>query len=304
MKELSIEMTDGFSIYTYIMKPEGKPVGHIHILHGMAEHSGRYRAFAQELVTNGYIVSSHDHRGHGRTAELNGIRGHFANEDGFNRVVRDAFEVVTFLRESNSAPRFILLGHSMGSFIGRRFIQTHGDIVDLAIFSGTGGDPGIARYAGKTVAYLSGKMRGFNQPNEFLDSLVFGGFNKGIDKPVTKFDWISKDRNVVESYVLDDYCGFIPTTQFFSDLFDGLGMIHKKKEIAKIRKSLPILLFSGLKDPVGEFGKSVWKVAKAYDRAGIEDVTVLLYDEGRHEILNDTEREDVIQTVLDWMESR
>ena len=297
-------MADGFSIYTYIMKPEGNPVGHIHILHGMAEHSGRYREFAQVLVTNGYIVSSHDHRGHGRTAELNGIRGHFANENGFNRVVEDAFEVVTFLRKSNTAPRFILLGHSMGSFIGRRFIQIYGDVVDLAIFSGTGGDPGIARYAGKTVAYILGKTHGLDQENEFLDSLVFGGFNRGIDKPVTKFDWISKDRRVVESYVKDDYCGFIPTTQFFSDLFDGLGMIHKKKEIAKIRKSLPILFFSGLKDPVGDFGKSVWKVAAAHDRAGIEDVTVLLYDEGRHEILNDTEREDVIQTVLDWMENR
>ena len=99
-------------------------------------------------------------------------------------------------------------------------------------------------------------------------------------------------------------CGFIPTTQLFSDLFDGLGMIHKKKEIAKIRKTLPILFFSGLKDPVGEFGKTVWEVAKSYDKAGINDVTVLLYDDGRHEIVNDTNRDEVVQTVLDWMESR
>ncbi|MCZ2258745.1 alpha/beta hydrolase [Sporosarcina sp. G11-34] len=304
MNELSIEMTDGFSLYAFILKPEGKPVGHVHILHGMAEHSGRYREFAQNLAANGYIVSSHDHRGHGRTVALNGMRGHFTDEAGFDRVVEDAFEAVTFFRESNSAPRFILFGHSMGSFIGRRFIQTHGDVVDLAIFSGTGGNPGVARYAGKAVSYLSGKRKGFNQPNEFLDSLVFGGFNKGIDKPVTKFDWISKDRDIVESYVRDKYCGFIPTTQFFSDLFDGLGMIHKKKEIKKIRKTLPILLFSGLKDPVGDFGKAVWKVAKAYNRAGIEDVTVLLYDEGRHEILNDTEQEEATQKVLDWMANR
>lgn len=304
MKELTVDMSDGFSLHAFIMKPEEAPVGHVHILHGMAEHSGRYIAFAEELVRNGYIVSSHDHRGHGKTAALNGTKGHFTNKDGFNRIVEDAFEVISQFREVNPSPRLILFGHSMGSFIGRRLIQTHGEIVDLAIFSGTGGDPGIARYAGKAAAYLSGKVKGFDQPNEFLDALVFGSFNKGIANPATKFDWLSTDREVVESYVGDENCGFIPTTQFFSDLFDGLGVIHQKKEIAKIRTSLPILLFAGAQDPVGDFGKALWKVAKAYNDAGIEDVTVLLYEEGRHELLNEKNRAEVIRAVLDWMKKR
>ena len=126
---MTIEMTDEFLLHAFIIKPIGVPVGHLHILHGMAEHSGRYIEFAQELVKNGYIVSSHDHRGHGRTALLNGTRGHFSDEGGFNRVVEDALEVISYFRKDDSSLKLILFGHSMGSFIARRFIQLHGELL-------------------------------------------------------------------------------------------------------------------------------------------------------------------------------
>lgn len=304
VKELTIEMSDGFSLFAFIEKPIGKPVGHIHLLHGMAEHSGRYEVAVRFFTSHGYIVSGHDHRGHGKTAKLNGTKGHFANQDGFQRVVDDVLEVTSCLRQDNPALKFILLGHSMGSFIARRFIQLYGNDVDLAIFSGTSDAAGLSRYGGQATGYIAGRRKGFLTPNNFLFNRVFGGFNKGIKNPLTAFDWLSYDLKLVVSYMTDDNCGFIPTTQFFMDLFHGLDVIHRKSELLKIPKSLPILLFSGIEDPVGANGKGVWKVARQYNQVGIEDVTVLLFENGRHELLNDTNRQEVIEGVLKWMEIR
>lgn len=303
MEQFEIQMSDATYVHAYVRLPEGKAKGHVHLLHGMAEHSGRYDQVAEALVSRGYIVTAHDHRGHGKTVELNGKRGHFGDEGGFPRVVTDAYEVVAFLRAQYPTSKFILFGHSMGSFIARRFIQLHGDLVDKVVLSGTGDDNGIARFGGVAVGHFMGKRFGYHHKNPILDELVFGSFNKGIRKPLTKFDWLSKNPTHVFSYMMDEYCGFVPTTQFFLDLFDGLGTLHDKKEIARIPKDLPILLFSGDEDPVGNFSKAVWKVAKQYDRAGLTNVTVRFYEGGRHELLNDTTRPEVLQQVIEWIEA-
>lgn len=304
MEVLTLEMSDGINIYASSRQPQGHIKGHIHFLHGMAEYSGRYDVAAEFFVSQDYIVTAHDHRGHGKTAAMNGQRGHFGDEAGFDRVVEDAFEVISYMKEKHGTTRFILIGHSMGSFIARRFIQLHGELVDLVVLSGTGDDGGIARFGGQAIGHFLGKRSGYDQPNPLLDSLVFGSFNKGIKKPLTKFDWLSKNNTLVFSYLCDEYCGFIPTTQFFIDLFYGLGMVHNPKEIARIPRTLPILLFSGTEDPVGNFGKALWKVAKQYDQAEIQDVTVQLFEGGRHELLSDATRKEVIQTVLEWIEKR
>lgn len=304
MNEWSLKMSDGVIVYAHSRLPKGTPIGHIHFLHGMEEHSGRYDTAADYFIEQGYIVSAHDHRGHGKTAEMNGTRGHFADKNGFSKVVNDTFEVVSFMKSTYPGNKFILFGHSMGSFIARRFIQIHGHLIDLVVLSGTGDDAGLARYAGQAIGHLSGRKNGYEQPNKLLDALVFGGFNRGIKRPVTKYDWLSKNNTLVFSYLSDEYCGFIPTTQFFLDLFSGLGIIHEKKEIARIPKKLPILLFAGTEDPVGNYGKALWKIARQYDKACIEDVTVLLFEGGRHELISDSTRKGVIQAVLEWIEKR
>jgi alpha-beta hydrolase superfamily lysophospholipase len=302
VREATIEMTDGFLVHAIVMKPEGTPIGHIHLLHGMAEHIARYEEFAKYLVGKGFIVSGHDHRGHGKTAKMNGSKGHFADENGFDRVVQDAYEIIAKLRDEYPSPRFILFGHSMGSFVARRYIQLHGHEVDKAVLSGTGGDPGVSRLAGQVAAYLRGKKNGFDQPDNFLNKLVFGGFNKSVHQPKTPLDWLSTDTEAVEKYLIDPACGIVPTTQFFADLFKGLGEIHKEEEIKKIPKDLPILLFSGSEDPVGNNGKGVWEVAKQYDNAGMTNVTVMLFEGGRHEMLHEKNRQHVFQDVYDWIE--
>lgn len=302
MKEWTIEMTDSFSIHAFALLPKGDPLGHIHLLHGMSEHIARYTEFAQFLASKGYIVSGHDHRGHGKTAEKNGVKGHFADESGFERVVQDAYEVITHIRRRYPSPRLVLFGHSMGSFVARRYVQLHGAEVDLAVFSGTGADPGIMRYAGQVAAYLHGKKKGFDQPDHFLNKLVFGGFNKSVNQPKTPFDWLSTDYDAVEKYLTDPACGIVPTTRFFADLFEGLGTIHAAEELKKTPKHLPILLFSGSEDPVGDNGKGIWRVAKQYNHAGIEQVTVLLFEGGRHEMLHEKNRQHVFETVYDWID--
>lgn len=304
METVRLEMSDGMTVYATSQQAKGERKGHIHFLHGMAEHSGRYRIPAEFFVEHGYDVTAHDHRGHGKTAALNGKRGHFGDEFGFDRVVEDTFEVISYMKKKHATTRFILIGHSMGSFIARRFIQLYGDVVDLVVLSGTSDDGGIARLGGQAIGCILGRRSGFEAPSPLLDSLVFGRFNHGITKPLTKFDWLSKNNTLVFSYLTDEYCGFLPTTQFFMDLFYGMGIIHQTKEIARIPKTLPILLFSGTEDPVGNYGKALWKVAKQYDKAKIEDVTVQLFDGGRHELLNDATRKEVVQAVLDWIEKR
>lgn len=302
MKELTLEMSDGIKIYATVREPKQKAVGHIHLLHGMAEHSGRYDRAANYFVDRGYLVTAHDHRGHGRTVEMNGQRGYFTEENGFHRVVEDAYEVIGHMKNEHPTNRFILFGHSMGSFIARRFIQVYGEMVDQTILSGTGDDAGVARLAGQGLGHFLGRKLGFDQPNAILNDLVFGRFNRGVKKPLTKFDWISANREYVISYFTDEYCGFVPTTQFFLDLFDGLGVIHDTREIEKIPKEMPILLFSGTDDPVGNYGKALWKVAKQYDDAQLKNVTVLLFENGRHELIGDSKRKEVIQAVEEWIE--
>ncbi len=304
MREVIMTMSDQVPVQAYIQQPVGEPVGHIHILHGMAEHMGRYDSTVEYFVEKGYVVSGHDHRGHGKTAQINGLKGHFADVNGFNRVVEDVYEVITAFKENEKPLELILFGHSMGSFIARRFVQLHGELVDLLVLSGTGDDQGIARYGGLAVAHLFGKKEGFNQPNEQLNTLVFGNFNRGISNPKTKFDWLSKNESLVSSYLKDEDCGFTPTTQFFIDLFEGLGMIHQKEEIARIPRDLPILLFAGTEDPVGRNGQSLWKVANQYHKAGIEDVTVHLFEGGRHELISDSTRKEVIHAVFQWVQKR
>ncbi|MFS0574147.1 lysophospholipase [Sporosarcina sp. 179-K 3D1 HS] len=298
---MQINMSDGFLVHAFVLKPDQEPRGHVHLIHGMAEHIGRYKEFASYLAGHGFLVSGHDHRGHGKTVDLNGKTGHLVDENGFERAVQDSYEVIQSIRTQYPSSRFILFGHSMGSFVARRYVQLHGEEVDLAILSGTGGDPGPGRLAGQVVAYLSGKKSGFDQPDHFLNKLVFGGYNKTVSSPKTPFDWLSTDGEAVEAYLNDPKCGIVPTTRFFEDLFDGLAIITKKEEIAKVPKELSVLLISGNDDPVGSYGKGVWQTAKQYDEAGIQDVTVLLFEGKRHELLHETNRHQVFDFVNEWM---
>lgn len=295
-----IRASDKHEIYYEVYVPE-KPTAHVHIIHGMAEHIARYEEFIRFLTNRGFIVSGHDQRGHGRTAERNGVEGFFAEEDGFNRVVQDVNEVISVIQQQIDELPLVLFGHSMGSFVARRYIQLHSDKVSRAVFSGTGGNPGVAGKLGILLATLNGKLNGKDEKSKAIGSLVFGPFIKDFKDEGSAFAWLSRDSSEVAKYEADPMSGFISTNQFFADLFKGMLLINKKEEIAKIRRDLPILLISGSNDPVGHNGKDLFAAAAQYKKAGIQEVKVFLGEEARHELLHEVDKKRYFNVLGDWM---
>ncbi|MDN7225913.1 alpha/beta hydrolase [Planococcus sp. N064] len=292
--------TDGQEIYYELYEPEA-PVGHVHIVHGMAEHIARYGEFAQFLASHGFAVSGHDQRGHGRTAERNGVQGYFGEQKGFDRVVKDVEEVIAVVQNQIGPLPLILFGHSMGSFVTRRYIQLHSQDISRVVLSGSGGDPGSAGKAGLVAALMASKAKGKDQPSALLGKMTFGSFMKPFKDEESPFAWLSRDRNEVAKYEADPMCGFLSTNQFYVDLFTGLALIHKNAEVRKIRQDLPMLLISGSNDPVGGNGEGIFKAAKQYVEAGLSDVTVYLAEDARHELLHETDKEKHFETILEWM---
>ena len=295
-----LTMSDGYDIFVRTFKPQN-PKKHIHLLHGMAEHSARYEAFAEVLCENGYFVTTHDHRGHGYTAANNGILGYFDLENGFDRVVEDVREILTELKQPEYG-RPILFGHSIGSFIARRFTQKDSDGIERLILSGTG-SPSFIHKVGHLLSSQLVNISGPAEPSKIMNQLGFVSFNAQIKNPKTNFDWLTSDETEVEKYINDPYCGFVATNQFFADLTGAMADIASSIENARIRPDLKILLVSGTHDPVGEKdAKGVLKAAQQLADAGVNHVKVQLFEGMRHEVLNEIGKEKVYESILRWLE--
>ncbi|MBT2581976.1 alpha/beta hydrolase [Planococcus sp. ISL-109] len=295
-----VRASDGHELYNLICHAE-KPKAHVHIIHGMAEHSGRYDRFIRSLAEQGFTVSAHDQRGHGKTAERNGHTGFFAESDGFSRIVSDVEEVVQHSRQSIGELPLVVLGHSMGSFVARRYLQLHSEKVSCAVLSGTGGHPGISLIAGKVTAKSISRLEGKTNSSPFLGKLIFGSYNKDFLTEKSKFSWLSRDAETVKSYEADPWCGFEMTNQFYVDLFEGLDIIHRMEQVERIRKSLPVLFISGSMDPVGAKGSGVFEAAEQFQQAGIQTVKVYIAEEARHEVLHELNAEVSQQAIIDWI---
>ncbi|OHX51283.1 alpha/beta hydrolase [Planococcus salinarum] len=295
-----IRASDGHEIYYEVYEPENAS-SHIHLIHGMAEHIARYEEFIFYLTSRGFTVSGHDQRGHGRTSERNGVQGFLAEENGFDRVVEDVREVIGEVQQQIGELPLVLFGHSMGSFVGRRYIQLYSDSIERALFSGTGEDPGGSGKAGIQLAKTSGKINGKSAKSQAISSLVFGPFIKDFKEEGSAFAWLSSDSSEVAKYEADPMSGFVATNQFFVDLFTGMLLVNKEREVAKIRKDLPILLISGSDDPVGHKGKDLFSAARQYKQAGIEEVKVYLGEGARHELLHEVDKERYFSVMGDWM---
>jgi alpha-beta hydrolase superfamily lysophospholipase len=298
----TIQMNDGHQIIATVYQPLDTPRGHIHLMHGMAEHQLRYAEIANRLKDAGYLVSTHDHRGHGQTAKQNEAPfGYFAEQDGFERVVKDAHEVIEHIQRHYGQFNITLFGHSMGSFIARRYSQLYSDSLHGAIYCGTGATTAL-HAAGNVLAKLLTRVQGGHMQSELMNQLSFGSFNKNIANAITDFDWLCSEPKAVKAYMEDPMCGFVSTNQFFVDLTSGLLTLKKATEIQKIRKHLPILMIAGAEDPVGENGKGIYKVASALQKNGLENVVVYLFEGMRHEILNEKNKKHVYDVVIRWLE--
>lgn len=302
MKSETFTYTDetGLDIFVYKWIPAGEIKGAVQIAHGMSETAARYERLAEKLTGQGYIVYANDHRGHGKTAGNPEKVGHLG-DDGFNDMVRNMKQLQEIIEKENPGLPVFILGHSMGSFLLQRYICLYGDRLKGALFSGSNGKQGLLLHIGRFIAWLEVLFKGRGFRSKRLDKLSFGGFNKPFKPNRTAFDWLSRDEAEVDKYVNDPFCGQVFTAGFFYDLTGGLKMIEKKKEIRKVSKELPIYIFSGDRDPVGNFGKGVMRLVNSYRDLGITDVQYRLYEGGRHEMLNETNRDQVMEDVADWL---
>ena len=301
-KTLKLKVSDNHKIYAYNWRPENEDIkGIVQIAHGMAETSYRYKGFAKELVAQGYIVYADDHRGHGNTAISIDELG-YIGPDGFNRMVEDMKEFTDFIRykENKDLPLF-LFGHSMGSFLSQRYISLYGNGIQGVILSGTSGDQGPILHVGIRIAKREVAKKGPKTRSLRLNNLSFGNYNKKFKPNRTDFDWLSRDEKEVDKYIEDPYCGEIFTTSFYYDFFRGLKEIFKKSNVEKIPKDLPIYIFTGDKDPVGSMGRGTLKLVKTYQNIGIKNLEYKLYKDGRHEMLNEINKDEVMRDVINWL---
>ncbi|QGU94036.1 alpha/beta fold hydrolase [Clostridium bovifaecis] len=295
---------DGLEIFTYKWMPEEgvQPRAVIQIAHGMGETARRYKEVGERLTNAGYIVYADDHRGHGQTAKEIDKLGEMG-DDSFNLMVDDMYQLTQIIKKENSELPVFLLGHSMGSFLTQRYICLHGKELRGVILSGSNGSQGIIANIGSFIANREVKKIGRNSKSAKMAEMTFGGFNKGFAPCRTDFDWLTRDEKEVDKYIEDPSCGFGYTAGFYCDLLQGLKLIARKEEINKVPKELPIFIFSGDKDPVGGMGKGVLKLINAYKKAGIKSVEYKLYKDGRHEMFNEINRDEVIENLILWLET-
>ena len=279
----------------HIWEPEGEVRALYQICHGMAEYVMRYDEFAKKLNAEGYLVFGIDHPGHG---ESEGIRGHFADKDGWKYLVECNVHAARVIKERYPDKKLTLMGHSMGSFIARTIAGYYSDTADEYVFMGTAG-PNPILGVGKALAnFLTPFAR--RKTNMFLAGLSTGPYAKAEKTYKTPLDWLNTKDDEVQKYIADDGCGFAFTTAGYRDLMTGLSMIDVKKWAPKLDKSKRYLLVAGEKDPVGDMGEGVKKVYDAMTAAGI-DAKMKLYAGCRHEILNDTCKEEVTSDILTWL---
>lgn len=302
--EFTFRSEEGAEIVGYSWAPDDRVEvkGIVQIAHGMAETGARYERFAKTLTDNGYIVYINDHRGHGKTAKTVENLGYLAESEGFKWLVEDLHQLSGIIKKENSTLPLFLLGHSMGSFVTQRYIMLYGQELKGAILSGSNGKQGIMLHIAQFLAKVEVIKKGRRAKSERLVKMSFGNYNKTFKPNRTEFDWLSKDAAEVDKYINDPFCGTVFTGGFFYDLLTGLIEIEKKRNIAKVPKELPIYIFSGEKDPVGKQGKGIIQLFNTYKGIGIKDVTYKLYKEGRHEMLNETNREEVMSDVIAWLD--
>lgn len=278
------------------------PQAMVQLVHGISEYMGRYDAFARFLAEHGFAVAGHDHLGHGGTARDRSEYGYFSARNGWDYLVRDVKSLHDQMdRRFPGLPHF-LLGHSMGSFVSRTYLIEHPGTVDGCLLLGTGQESPALVAFGKALSGALCRLRGGRYHSPLVTALSLGAYNAQFRPTRTNADWISRDTAAVDAYVSDPLCRFVPTVGMFRDMMGGLQRIADPKNLSRMDPRTPVGLFSGDADPVGARGKGVEKVAGFFRRAGCQDLTVKLYPDARHELLNELNRAEVFSDLLAWLE--
>lgn len=302
--EFYFDSRDGVSqIHAVKWLPDIEPKGVIILVHGMAEHLGRYEELAEFFCNRGFVVAGNEHLGHGGSVNDN-PKGYFCRRDAATVVVRDVHRLKkTVQNEFPMLPVFIF-GHSMGSLITRNYLIRYGTGVNGAIICGTLMQSKATIGAMGLLVKLLTCLQGSKHPSKILNYIAFGSYCKRIENPRTPYDWLTKDVAIVNKYIADEDCGFLFTLNGFNTLRLLLKRLHDEKLLCMIPKKLPVLFVYGEEDPCGEYGVAVRKVYEQYKSLGIEDVTEKGYPGDRHEIFNELDRENVMMDIFEWIDKR
>lgn len=291
-------------IHARMCVPDAEPRAIVQIIHGIAEYIDRYDEFMSFLADNGIIAVGTDHLGHGKSIESEEQTGFFAYDNGWDYAVRDEEVLRLAMHENYPELPIIVFGHSMGSFMARTLLIRYPDAFNAAIISGTSNQGAALVNGGLFMGNLVTGLKGAHHYSKFLNNLAFGSYNKIYDNPKTEYDWLSRDEANVQKYIDDPLCGFIPSCSLFRDMMTGVKFITNKKNLTAMNKDMPVYFMSGDMDPVGECGKGVQKAYNNFLEAGMKDVSIKLYPGGRHEMLNEINKDEVYTDILAWLDSK
>lgn len=302
VKDMNVLSTDGIHTLkgkVYLPDNNIRAKGYFQIVHGMTEHIDRYHEFMTKIAEDGYICFGFNNLGHKGTAGKNEL-GFIAEKGGYKYLIDDVATFYAAVSNKYRAKKYILMGHSMGSFIVRLFAEKYSGVADRLIVCGTGNNH-LSALFGAALAKTLQKLRGPLSYSKVIEKIIFGLYNTGFDGD-TKHEWLTKDKNIIQKYQKDKYCTFRFTVSALKDLLMLTYRSNRKKWYKNIDKELPILLISGDKDPVGAKGRGVTAIFKKLRLSGSKDVNVYLYKDCRHEILNDSCKDEVLADIMDFIE--
>lgn len=292
-------------IHTIEWKPEGEVKAVLQICHGMVEYINRYDEFASFLCEQGIYVVGNDHLGHGKSVQSKSEYGYFQKKYGNTCLISDIHTLRTRIVNRYPDVPYFMLGHSMGSILLRQYIQMYGNGLSGAILMGVVAEqPLPVLEFGKALCKGIAALRGDHYRSKLIDNMVMGSFNKKFKPARTRADWVTSDEKKLDEYIKDPLCSFMFTVNGYYSLFGGMERMEKKENVFMIPKNLPILLIAGADDPAGKCGKGVRRIYDRYKDSGIKDMTLQLYAGDRHELLNETNREQVFEDLYNWIGNR
>ena len=304
MTQISLPASDGHAVACFHW-PQEKPRAVVQIAHGMGEHAQRYAWVAQQLNEAGFAVYANDHRGHGLTAERRNeapVWG-YMGPDGWNRTLADMYELNQLIRQTYAELPVVLLGHSMGAMLSQQYITRHGSSIDALVLSGSPGfKTGFATLITRLLGHVEAMRLGPDQASDVLQKMLFGSANKPFEgEDASGFEWLSRDPDEVAKYVTDEACGFVLTTGSLLDMSYGTRAAQQQRHLQKVPDTLPVYVLSGVDDPVHGEQKDLHRMLMALNNAGMQSPTVQWYPGGRHEMFNETNKDEVVAQMINWI---
>lgn len=299
-EQQTLPADDGQLISVNLWRPLAAPRGLVQVVHGLSEHAARYERFAAACTARNLAVVAHDHRGHGVACPAEAL-GHFADDAGWDKVIADVRVVNAAVRKEFADLPLAMLSHSMGSYIAQSFVMRHPGAVGALVLSGSTYAPRLQLRLGQFAAWLECKRHGKRHRSPLLNKQAFGAFNQRFEPARTAFDWLSRDTREVDRYLADRHCGAVPSAQLWLDLIGGLLEIGTARALRSVPADLPVLITGGGNDPVGG-RRGMARLAARWAHTGHENVTLNVFDDARHEMLNETNRDEFTRFVIDWID--